>query len=154
MQLTVNGIQTEVNPAPGRSLLQLLQDELRVPGVASDCRQGHCGACTVHVNGEAVRACITPLNSVAGATVHTAAALPACHPFPTAFARQQLNDCARCPTGQMMAAIAILEQHPAATDDELIAALTSHLCGCLRYRDIRQAIREGAGAWRAGHSGG
>jgi aerobic-type carbon monoxide dehydrogenase small subunit (CoxS/CutS family) len=142
MELIVNGITYEVAPRPMRPLLHVLRQELGIGGVGSNCLQGHCGSCTVQVDGEAVRACVTPVSNVAGATIFTAAGVSPTHALPQSFSRHQLSSCDGCPAGQLMAAKAFLDEHPDATREEVLAAVSTHICDCLRYRDVHQAIAE------------
>lgn len=142
MHLIVNGVSYQVADRPVRPLLHVLREELGVHGVGFSCLQGHCGSCTVQVDGEAVRACVTPVSNVAGATIFTAAGLPRTDALPQSFDRYQLNNCDGCPAGQLMAAKAFLDEHPDATREEVLAAVSTHICDCLRYRDVHQAIAE------------
>ena len=124
MDLTINGATYTVDAAPSDLLLWVLRDELEMTGTKYGCGAGICGACTVHVDGVATRACITPLAAVEGRAVRTIEGLAdgeTLHPVQQAFIDAQVPQCGRCMSGQIMTAAAFLETTPAPSDDEILA---------------------------------
>jgi isoquinoline 1-oxidoreductase alpha subunit len=152
MQLTINGAVYEAADNPDATLLWALRDELGLTGTKFGCGIGLCGACTVHVNGTAQRACITPLASVEGADIRTIEGLaqvdadgaPTLHPVQQAFVDQQVPQCGWCMSGQIMSAVALLESNPNPTEDEIVNALDGNFCRCGCYVRIRSAVQQAA----------
>lgn len=157
MQLNINGAPVEVAGEAGDLLLWVLRDELGLIGTRFGCGAGICGACTVHVDGLATRACITPLGAVAGKQVRTVEGLaevqadgaPALHPLQQAFIAEQVPQCGWCMSGQMMTAAAFLEQNPTPSEDEIIEALSNNYCRCGCYARIKAAVASAAGQMAA-----
>lgn len=151
MKLTVNGTEYEVAEDPPRMLLWVLRDELGLIGTRFGCGAGLCGACTVHINGEPVRSCVTQVTAVEGnvrtiedlATVDESGAIQL-HPVQQAFIDKQVPQCAWCMSGQMMTAAALLEKNSAPTDDEIVEAMSDNYCRCGCYYRIKQAVAEAA----------
>lgn len=146
MELIING-QTRFIADPNALLLWALRDELGLTGTKFGCGAGICGACTVHVNGEPVRACITPVSAVAGKTVTTIEGLGQngqLHPVQRAFLEEQVPQCAWCMSGQMMTAAAFLAQNPSPTTDEIRQAMNRNYCRCGCYVRIQSAIAKAA----------
>lgn len=152
MELHVNG-QTRPLPEfandPAMPLLWVLRDGLNLTGTKFGCGIAACGACTVHVEGEAVRACVTPLGAVAGKAVTTieglqapqpAGAPAAPHPAQLAWLAEQVPQCGYCQSGMLMAAAALLARNPAPSDADIDAAMTN-LCRCGTYPRVRAAIK-------------
>ena len=162
MQLHVNGAPVEVNAGAGDLLLWVLRDELGLIGTRFGCGAGICGACTVHVDGEATRSCITPLALVEGKQVRTIEGLAAkaadgtltLHPLQQAFIDEQVPQCAWCMSGQLMTAAAFLAQNPAPTEDEIIEAMDNNYCRCGCYVRIKRAVQAAAGHMAAAPAGG
>ena len=147
MDLTINGATYTVDAAPSDLLLWVLRDELEMTGTKYGCGAGICGACTVHVDGVATRACITPLAAVEGRAVRTIEGLAAgetLHPVQQAFIDAQVPQCGWCMSGQIMTAAAFLESTPAPSDDEIVAALGNNYCRCGCYVRILQAVKQAA----------
>ena len=147
MDLTINGATYTVDAAPSDLLLWVLRDELEMTGTKYGCGAGICGACTVHVDGVAARACITPLAAVEGRAVRTIEGLAAgetLHPVQQAFIDAQVPQCGWCMSGQIMTAAAFLETTPAPSDDEIVAALGNNYCRCGCYVRILQAVKQAA----------
>lgn len=148
MQLHINGTVYEVADTPERPLLWVLRDELALLGTRFGCGVGICGACTVHVDGEATRACVTPLSSVAGRTLRTIEGLAGpdgLHPVQQAFLDEQVPQCGWCMSGQIMTAAAFLEQQAAAPNEsELVEAMNKNYCRCGCYARIRRAVLRAA----------
>jgi aerobic-type carbon monoxide dehydrogenase small subunit (CoxS/CutS family) len=137
-----------VESAPDTPLLWVLRDELGLTGAKFGCGMGMCGACTVHVNGRATRACVTPLTEVAGKTVTTIEGLSAeaSHPVQRAWIAEDVAQCGYCQAGQIMTVAAYVAAHPLATEDEVVRELEGNLCRCGTYVRIRAAVRRVVGA--------
>ncbi len=131
-------------------MLWVLRDYLALLGTKYGCGQGLCGACTVHVDGEAVRACLTPILATAGKAVTTIEGLGAggLHPVQRAWCELDVPQCGYCQAGQIMAAVALLERNAAPSDDEIDAAMSGVLCRCGTQLRIRVAIHAAAAAMR------
>ena len=145
MRLIVSGKSVEVDVEPDMPLLWVLRDELGITGPKYGCGIGYCGACTVHVNGEATRACQTAVGDVDG-EITTIEALGggALHAVQEAWIDHQVAQCGYCQSGQMMTAAAFLSENPAPTDAEIDDAMSSNLCRCGTYPKIRDAVRSAA----------
>jgi isoquinoline 1-oxidoreductase alpha subunit len=139
----LNGVPTRLDVADGTPLLWAIREQAALTGTKFGCGIGACGACTVHVDGAAVRSCVTPVESVAGRTVTTIEGLAAdgaLHPVQEAWIEQQVPQCGYCQAGVIMAVAALLERNPAPTDSELETAITN-ICRCGTYERIRGAVR-------------
>jgi isoquinoline 1-oxidoreductase alpha subunit len=139
---TLNGKPVQVDVDPATPLLWVLRDTLGLTGAKFGCGAGLCGACTVHLNGQAARSCVAPLRAVAGAQVTTIEGLGAPgepHPLQTAWITEQVPQCGYCQSGMLMAAAALLKQKPQPTDAEIDAGVTN-ICRCGTYPRIRRAI--------------
>ena len=143
IKLKVNGVGRQFDGEVDMPLLWYLRDELQLTGTKYGCGQGLCGACTVHLNGAAVRSCQTPMKSVAGKDVVTIEALnpKGEHPVQVAWKHFNVPQCGYCQTGQIMQAAALLKQKPKPTDDDIDAAMRGNICRCGTYQRIRQAIK-------------
>ena len=141
--LRVNGHTHTITSPPDTPLLWVLRDELGITGAKFGCGMGMCGACTVHVAGRAVRACLTPLSEAAGKPVTTIEGLStdATHPVQRAWLAEDVAQCGYCQAGQIMTVAAHLTAHPRATEAELLQALEGNLCRCGTYVRIRAAVR-------------
>ena len=151
MEISVNG-QTRTLPDaavdPSMPLLWVLRDVLNLTGTKFGCGVAACGACTVQVDGQAVRSCVTPLSSVAGREVKTIEALGSAekpHALQAAWIAQQVPQCGYCQSGMLMAAAALLEKNPHPSDADIDAAITN-LCRCGTYQRVRAAIHSAAQA--------
>lgn len=148
-RLTINGRATEVASADEMPLLWALRDVLGMTGTKFGCGMGLCGACTVHVDGAAVRACLTPLGSVAGrkvTTIEGIGATPLGRRVQQAWVAVDVVQCGYCQSGQVMSACALLKATPRPADSEIDAAMSGNLCRCGTYGRIRQAIHVAAGS--------
>ncbi|NDD62490.1 MAG: (2Fe-2S)-binding protein [Acidobacteria bacterium] len=147
IQLTVNGQKRQFDGDAEMPLLWYLREELQYTGTKYGCGQGLCGACTVHVNGKAVRSCQTPMSSAAGQSVTTIEGLSAAasHPVQQAWRNHDVPQCGYCQSGQIMQAAALLEEKPKPTDAEIDAAMKGNICRCGTYQRIRAAIKEASG---------
>ena len=144
MQLTVNGTRHEVDVEPEMPLLWLLRDALGIHGPKYGCGIAQCGACTVHLDGMAVRSCMVTAAEAEGAAVVTIEGLgtpDAPHPVQAAWIEEQVAQCGYCQGGQIMQAASLLAANPAPTDAEIDAAMSGNLCRCATYPRIRAAIR-------------
>jgi isoquinoline 1-oxidoreductase subunit alpha len=146
INLYVNGRSTAVDVPPDTPLLWVLRDVLNLHGTKYGCGIGECGACTVHVGGQAVRSCLTPVSSAAKAHITTIEGLSreGSHPLQRAWLEVDVPQCGYCQAGQIMSAAALLAKHPKPTDDEIDAAMNGNLCRCGTYLRIRDAIHKAA----------
>ena len=147
MKLMVNGKAYEVDVPADMPLLWVLRDVLGLTGTKFGCGIAQCGACTVHLAGEAVRSCITPVGTVGTRPVTTIEGLSAdgSHPVQRAWTDVDVVQCGFCQSGQIMAAAALLRQTPKPTDADIDAALDGNLCRCGTYQRIRAAVHRAAG---------
>ncbi|HYM75222.1 MAG TPA: (2Fe-2S)-binding protein [Candidatus Dormibacteraeota bacterium] len=145
--LVINGRPHEVEIAADTPLLWVLRDKLNMTGTKYGCGMGLCGSCTVHLDGEAVRSCQTPLSSVGTKKITTIEGLSAdnSHPVQQAWIAEQVPQCGYCQPGQIMSAAALLAQTPKPTDAQIDAAMDGNLCRCGMYQRIRRAIHRAAG---------
>ena len=147
MQLIVNGVSHEVDVDGDTPLLWVLRDILGLTGTKFGCGAALCGCCTVHVDGEAIRSCVSPVSAVQGHQIRTIEGLAQAgrdHPVQQAWAEIDVPQCGYCQAGQIMSAVALLEQNPTPTDDEIDEAMAGNLCRCGTYVRIRQAVRKAA----------
>jgi isoquinoline 1-oxidoreductase subunit alpha len=147
VELQINGKAVTVDAEPDMPLLWVLRDVLGMTGTKFGCGVAACGACTVRVDGQAVRSCVTPASAVVGKRVQTIEALgtPAKpHPLQTAWIAEQVPQCGYCQSGMLMAAAALLEKKPRPTDDDIDEAM-SNICRCGTYQRVRAAIKRAAG---------
>ena len=146
MQLIVDGKSIEIDADPDMPLLWALRDLAGKRGVKFGCGISMCGACTVHINGEAVRSCTLPVGQVDGpvTTIEGLSADGRLHPVQQAWLEEQVAQCGYCQSGQIMSAVALLEHTPAPTDAEIDEAMSGNLCRCGTYPRIRAAIKRAA----------
>lgn len=146
MKLTVNGDAREVDAPADMPLLWVLRDLLQLTGTKYGCGVAQCGSCTVHVDGQARRACVTPVGSVAGQKITTIEGLSAdgSHPVQRAWAELDVVQCGYCQSGQIMSAAGLLASKPSPTDADIDAALAGNLCRCGTYQRIRAAVHRAA----------
>jgi isoquinoline 1-oxidoreductase alpha subunit len=145
--LTVNGVAREVDADDDMPLLWVLRDVLGLTGTKFGCGEALCGACTVHLDGRAVRSCVTPLRRAAGHAVTTIEGLSAAgdHPVQRAWVELGVPQCGFCQAGQIMTAAALLAENPKPTDEDIDHSLAGNLCRCGTYLRIRAAVRKAAG---------
>jgi isoquinoline 1-oxidoreductase subunit alpha len=147
LRLKVNGVERSFDGDPQMPLLWYLRDILGLTGTKYGCGMALCGACTVHQNGKAIRACVTPMNKIAGTEIRTIEGLSAngSHPVQKAWMKINVPQCGYCQPGQIMQAAALLasNQHP--TDAQIDEAMAGNLCRCGTYQRIRAAIKQAAG---------
>lgn len=141
----INGIAQSVNVDPSKPLLWVIREQLSLSGTKFGCGIGQCGACTVHVDGQAIRSCLTPVSSVEGKEVTTIEGLVSAsgelHPVQQAWVDHQVPQCGYCQSGQIMSASALLARSPQPTDKEIDGALRGNICRCGMYGRIRKAIK-------------
>jgi len=144
--LTVNGRPRRVTVASDTPLLWVLRDTLALTGVKFGCGAGLCGACTVHLDGAAVRSCSTPITAAAGKRVTTIEGLhpQGEHAVQRAWIEEDVVQCGYCQTGQIMSAAALLAQAPHPSDADIDAAMTGNICRCGTYQRVRRAIHRAA----------
>lgn len=142
----VNGEQRTTDLDPRTPLLWVLRDTWNLTGTKYGCGIGQCGACTVILDGDAVRSCLTPLSRAAGKQVTTIEGLSRdrSHPVQRAWLLEQVPQCGYCQSGQMMAAVVLLRANPHPTDEDINDAMTGNLCRCGTYHRIRRAIHQAA----------
>ena len=145
-RLIVNGKPRELNIDPATPLLWALREQLGLTGTKFGCGMALCGACTVHVDGNAVRSCVTPVGAVAGKRITTIEGLSAdrSHPVERAWLQIQVPQCGYCQPGQMMSAAALLAVHANPSDADIDDAMAGNLCRCGTYARIRKAIHTAA----------
>jgi aerobic-type carbon monoxide dehydrogenase small subunit (CoxS/CutS family) len=141
--LTVNGVSQVVDAPADTKLLWVIREHLRLTGTKFGCGLGLCGACTVHMNGEAVRSCQIEIADVEDSDITTIEGLDsnAQHPVQKAWLELQVPQCGYCQSGQMMNAAAFLQSNPAPSDNEIIEAQQGNICRCITYNRIKTAIR-------------
>jgi isoquinoline 1-oxidoreductase alpha subunit len=146
ISITVNGQQHSVEVSPDTPLLWVLRDTLGLTGTKFGCGQALCGACTVHVDGEATRSCTTRISSAAGVSITTIEGLSkdGLHPVQQAWLEDQVPQCGYCQVGMIMTTAALLAKNPAPTDADIDEALAGHICRCGTYLRIRHAIHQAA----------
>ena len=147
-QLSINGENREVEAVPETPLLWVLRDNLDLTGTKFGCGKALCGACTVHLDGNPVRSCSTPVSVVGTKKVTTIEGVSGegLHPVQQAWMDENVPQCGYCQTGQIMSAIALLEKNPKPSDSEIEAAMSGNICRCGTYERIRKAIKRAANA--------
>ena len=149
IEITVNGRGRTVSAEPDTPLLYVLRNDLALNGPKFGCGLAQCGACTVHLDGDAVRSCATPISAAAGRSVTTLEGLApprGIHPLQQAFIEEQAAQCGYCIGGIIMTAAALLKKTPRPSDDEIRSALAGNLCRCGTHMRILRAIRRVASA--------
>jgi len=147
IQLFVNGRRRTTETEPATPLLWVLREEFGLTAAKYGCGIAQCGACTVHLDGEAVRSCVTPLSRAAGRQVTTLEGLSAggrLHPLQQAWLAEQVPQCGYCQAGQIMSAAVLLAKRPHPTDAEIDDVMAGNLCRCGTYARIRRAIHRAA----------
>jgi isoquinoline 1-oxidoreductase alpha subunit len=146
IQFTVNGRTTTADVSAETPLLWVLRDVLNLHGTKYGCGIGQCGACTVHLNGQAVRSCMTPAASAANGRVTTIEGLSpdGKHPLQIAWREIDVPQCGYCQAGQIMSAAALLAKHPHPSDEDIDVGMNGNLCRCGTYPRIREAIHKAA----------
>ncbi len=149
MKLDVNGKSLEVSASDDTPLLWVLRDHLGLTGTKFGCGMALCGACTVHIDGEASRACVTPVSSLAGKKIVTIEGVSATKPgkaVQDAWVNLDVPQCGYCQAGQIMSAAALLDGNPKPNDADIDSAMSGNICRCGTYTRIRAAIKQAAGS--------
>jgi len=146
MNLKVNGKNYEVDVVPSTPVLWVIHDHLNLVGTKFGCGVGACGACTIHLNGRAIKSCQLPVSAVRTQEITTIEGLSETgeHPVQKAWLEQDVAQCGYCQTGQIMAAASLLKTKPNPTDAEIEAAMTGNICRCGTYLRIKKAIQTAA----------
>ena len=146
IEFEVNGKAVQVEVEGDTALLWALRDHLGLTGTKYGCGGGYCGACTVHLNGQAIRSCLTPLSAVAGGKVNTIEGLSPdrSHPLQKAWIAEQVPQCGYCQSGQIMQAATLLEKNSQPTRDEIVRHMNGNLCRCGTYTRIIAAVQRAA----------
>ncbi|WP_433928515.1 (2Fe-2S)-binding protein [Sorangium cellulosum] len=145
--LKVNGAEQKLDVDPEMPLLWVLRDVLGLTGTKYGCGQALCGACVVHLDGETVRACVTPVKRAAGGSVTTIEGLSpgGDHPLQRAWVELGVPQCGFCQSGQIMSAAALLRKNPRPSNEDIDRSLAGNICRCGTYTRIRAAVRKAAG---------
>ena len=146
MKLDINGRQHDIDAPDDMPLLWVLRDLVGLTGTKYGCGMALCGACTVHVDGQPTRACVTPASAVAGRKVTTIESLGSegTHPVQRAWIELDVVQCGYCQSGQLMSAAALITQKPAPTDADIDAAMAGNICRCGTYQRVRAAVHRAA----------
>lgn len=146
INLTINGEQRQIDADPGTPLLWVIREELSLTGTKFGCGMAQCGACTVHLNGNPIRSCVTPVASAADQEITTIEGLKnqdgTLHPVQQAWIEIQVPQCGYCQSGQIMSAVALLENTPNPTDADIDQAMKGNICRCGTYARVRKAIKQ------------
>ena len=152
--LTINGETREFDVDPSTPLLWVIREQANLTGTKFGCGISQCGACTVHIDGAPIRSCVTPLQVADGKSVRTIEGVTpgdgALHPVQQAWIDEQVPQCGYCQSGQIMAAVALLESNPSPTDEDIDTAMSGNICRCCTYPRIRRGIKRAALAMGAG----
>lgn len=149
--LEINGERMTVDVSPEMPLLWVLRDKLKLTGTKFGCGIAQCGACTVHINGAAIRSCVTPVSAVSGpvTTIEGLSQGSELHPLQTAWIEHDVPQCGYCQAGQIMSAAALLDTNPSPSDDDIDQAMAGNYCRCGTYTRIRQAVHTAATYYNA-----
>ena len=145
-RISVNGSEHLVDVLPDTPLLWVLRDSLAMTGTKYGCGMALCGACTVHLDGDPVRSCVTPISSLEGKSITTIEGLSpdSNHPVQKAWIAEEVAQCGYCQPGQLMSAAALLAKIPSPRDADIDAAMAGNICRCGTYQRIRRAIHHAA----------
>ena len=151
IQFEVNGKAVSSDSADDTPLLWVIRDELKLKGTKFGCGIAQCGACTVHLDGQPLRACVTPIAAIAGKSITTIEGLDSSEgeALKTAWVDEQVPQCGYCQSGQIMQAATLLASNPNPSDDDIVNAMNGHLCRCMAYSRIKKAIKTAAGGGEA-----
>ena len=143
IEFKLNGSKTKLDQQPETTLLWVLREHLKLTGTKFGCGSGLCGACTVHLNGQPIRSCITPVSALAGKSVTTIEGLSKnqSHPLQKAWVEAQVPQCGYCQSGQIMQAAALLESNKNPSREEIVAYMNGNICRCGTYLRIIRAIK-------------
>ena len=155
ISLTVNNQAHEIDVSPNMPLLWVLRDKLKLTGTKYGCGIAQCGACTVHIDGQAVRSCVLPVSAVSGSvvTIEGLAGEQGLHPLQAAWIEHDVPQCGYCQSGQIMSAAALLADNNSPTDEDIDQAMAGNYCRCGTYVRIRKAIHTAANYYNAADGG-
>jgi aerobic-type carbon monoxide dehydrogenase small subunit (CoxS/CutS family) len=144
--LLINGVSRSVDVSPDTPLLWVIRERLQLTGTKFGCGVAQCGACTVHIDGDAVRSCQTTVGQAAGKKITTIEGLhpQGQHPLQKAWVSEQVPQCGYCQSGQIMQAAALLAKNPKPTDADIVNAMSGNICRCATYIRIKRAIKRAA----------
>jgi isoquinoline 1-oxidoreductase subunit alpha len=144
--LNVNGVDQQIDASPDTPILWAIRDNLEMTGTKFGCGMAQCGACTVHLNGQPIRSCVTPIQAAAGQKITTIEGLESnvAKVVQAAWDTVQVPQCGYCQSGQIMSAVALLQSNSKPTDADIDAAMSGNICRCATYVRIRKAIRNAA----------
>ena len=144
--LRINGKSRQVDADPNTPILWVLRDHLQMPGTKYGCGMGLCGACTIHLNGTAVRSCQLPVSSIGKQEITTIEGLSekSTHPVQKAWLEHDVAQCGYCQAGQIMSAVALLREKPNPTEEEIELGMSGNICRCGTYLRIKEAIKTAA----------
>ena len=147
VKFEVNGKAVSSGSDADTPLLWVIRDELKLKGTKFGCGIAMCGACTVHIDGTAMRSCVTPVSAVAGKSITTIEGLDGQgnHPMQKAWIDAQVPQCGYCQSGQIMQAASLLAKNPSPSDDEITTAMNGNLCRCMAYTRIKKAVKMASG---------
>ena len=156
LRLRINGESKELEVDPEMPILWVLRDVLGMPGTKYGCGQALCGACTVHLDGEAIRSCVTPVRRAEGREITTIEGLSAKgdHPLQKAWIAEQVPQCGYCQSGQIMQAASLLAKNANPSKEEVVAHMDGNLCRCMTYSRITKAIMRAASEMRTASAAG
>ncbi|MEH6525096.1 MAG: (2Fe-2S)-binding protein [Sneathiella sp.] len=151
VKLTINGKDLNVDVPDDTPLLWVIREHLQMTGTKFGCGAGLCGACTVHIDGEATRTCITDVSDAAGTKITTIEGLDenGMHPLQKAWIAEQVPQCGYCQSGQIMTAASFLEENKNPSDEDIVEAMTGNICRCMSYIRIKKAVRRAADEMKA-----
>ncbi|CAN1509160.1 CoxS Aerobic-type carbon monoxide dehydrogenase, small subunit CoxS/CutS homologs [Spirosomataceae bacterium] len=141
--LKINGMTRSVDVDPSTPLLWVLRDHLNMPGTKFGCGMAQCGACTIHLDGNATRSCVLPVSAIGKSAITTIEGLSenGTHPVQKAWLEHDVAQCGYCQGGQMMSAVALLKTNPNPSDEDIDAAMSGNICRCGTYLRIKEAIK-------------
>lgn len=144
--ISINGKDQKVEVSPDTPLLWVLRDTLKLKGTKFGCGIAQCGACTVHLDGKAVRSCSTPISSIDNKSVTTIEGLSeeGTHPVQKAWLKHDVPQCGYCQAGQIMSAAALIDSNPSPSDEQIASAMSGNICRCGTYTRIREAVKTAA----------
>jgi isoquinoline 1-oxidoreductase alpha subunit len=150
LEITVNNVSHQLDVEADTPLLWVVRDELKLKGTKFGCGMAQCGACTVHLDGQPIRSCVTPISAVAGRSITTIEGInktpDTLHVVQQAWVDEQVPQCGYCQSGQIMSAVALLETNPSPTDADINTAMAGNICRCGMYGRIRKAIHSASGS--------
>lgn len=151
IKITINGEDTTLDVAPDTPLLWVVRDHLELTGTKYGCGMAQCGSCTVHLDGQAIRSCVTPVSAVSGKKITTIEGVSSkeAQAVKSAWDKLDVVQCGYCQSGQIMSAVALLSTNPSPKDEDIDAAMSGNICRCATYVRIRAAIKDAASALEA-----